>query len=792
MLRRADHLLSRPGLLLFIGVVLGLAAARLGLGWLSGFSLQLVGLVSLHRFFPSKGLRVVGIVLCVAGLALLEGRIFRATNDSQKVPAKISDAREQVAQVVGTLLRITPRKGSGPRVEIAASRVDNRFVSVGLVVILKRWPRRGMLPGDEISGRFALRPLRPRSLPGTWNRKRYYEERGITLEGRSLGGIRTRRAAAWRRWLPELSAELVRNLRKTQPPDWAMRDKWRLQHGAFLAAILLGDRQGLSADLTESFRRSGLYHLLAVSGLHLGLLSAAVFLFARLLLSYRGAAALTSLSVLFYLGLTSYRPSVARAGVMVLVYLLGIVLKRRPDPLNSVGIAAAGLLVWNPRLLGDIGFQMTVLATFSVLLYGKSMASQIRLPSALATSLGYSLAAQAGTFPVLLANFQRLSLFGALAYLAAAPLFVLSLALSLASASFSILLPSALAGVSHPLAKLACVAAAGLFEVSDFFAWLPGASIYLPHFSSVLVQLCLVLWLTFALPPTFLRATGQAILVCASGIVAITGLLAPASPATEIYFPDLGASTCALVRLPEGNDLLVYAPMGSPSEKGHAAEGLQAFLRDLGVDGLETVYLLRGGAEAALDLLSTLRPISVSMVKVARPVKVPLPSHLQEISLQGARLEWIQRLSDTRFGKRATDQPPLLGLRLGAFSVLLAGAIDPVSLLDSAELYGETIGSKLLQRSLSRSCGRSPPEFLKAVSPWLIIVSGSVQTASSGPCLEELRRLEELVGEDRVLRLWTGTVRISAGEDGVRGSRFSGGDWKELWSAQAGGGLQSP
>lgn len=139
------------------------------------------------------------------------------------------------------------------------------------------------------------------------------------------------------------------------------------QEGALLAAICLGDTGGLSDEVDEAFRASGLTHLLVVSGLHLTAVSGSVLGCLLLCRCRRWLAVLLTMAVtvcfMLFIGLT---PSVVRAGVMCLVMLAGLLLRRPADPLNSMGLALMLLLAYNPYMVTDAGLLLSFAATGGV------------------------------------------------------------------------------------------------------------------------------------------------------------------------------------------------------------------------------------------------------------------------------------------------------------------------------------------------------------------------------------------------------------------------------------------
>jgi ComEC/Rec2-related protein len=201
------------------------------------------------------------------------------------------------------------------------------------------------------------------------------------------------------------------------------------QTGGLLQALLLGSREGINPELEGLFRRSGTLHLLALSGLHVGIL----YLLAAALLSFLRDRRLrllgAALLLLLYLFLIGWKPSLERAVIMLLAGASGFALDRDTQPLNLLALAAVLLLLLRPYYAGDLSFQLSFLALLGLLLVASPLQRLLRpyLPRFLALPLGASVGAQIATAPLLLARFGALYPGGVLASLVLIPLVTLLL-----------------------------------------------------------------------------------------------------------------------------------------------------------------------------------------------------------------------------------------------------------------------------------------------------------------------------------------------------------------------------
>ena len=134
------------------------------------------------------------------------------------------------------------------------------------------------------------------------------------------------------------------------------------------AAILLGNRRELPEELEDSFRKSGVVHLLAISGLHTGLLAGFVFLVCRMLLFKSGTTIRVVLFILFcFASLGGGTSSVTRASILIGIFLLSRMTKRSYFSLNALSLTAFVMLLWDPTALFQIGAQLSFLSVMGLM-----------------------------------------------------------------------------------------------------------------------------------------------------------------------------------------------------------------------------------------------------------------------------------------------------------------------------------------------------------------------------------------------------------------------------------------
>ena len=150
-------------------------------------------------------------------------------------------------------------------------------------------------------------------------------------------------------------------------------------HAQLVKGILLGKRSGIPSETLDTFQNSGTFHVLAVSGLHVGLVAACCYFgFSRFRFSQKIVYLLTIIAVLIYACLVGFRPSVFRAALMAILFLFARLIDRDADIFNLLAFAALVLLLLNPHQLWDVGFQLSFVAVASIVYFVPKMEKPLR------------------------------------------------------------------------------------------------------------------------------------------------------------------------------------------------------------------------------------------------------------------------------------------------------------------------------------------------------------------------------------------------------------------------------
>lgn len=288
--------------------------------------------------------------------------------------------------------------------------------------------------GDQVAFEFNLQPIDAGGNPGDFDFASFMRHQGI-VQSQYITDSKWRcighqpRSGFWK-WVTTRQSQLAHQI-----------DTCRLSlHSALLLkALMLGDRQGFPQELRQTFSAAGLSHILAVSGLHMGVVASLVYLLLFPLAwsewGRRLRPLLTLLALWLYACITGLSPSAVRACIMASFLLTAELLERRNSSLNALFAAAFFMLLYDTHLLFDVGFQMSFAAVAAILLFyrrlnigGKSPHVVVRWAS---SCIAVSLAAQIGALPIAIYYFHTIPLLFLIGNLVVLPLLPLIFGLAL-------------------------------------------------------------------------------------------------------------------------------------------------------------------------------------------------------------------------------------------------------------------------------------------------------------------------------------------------------------------------
>jgi len=514
-------------------------------------------------------------ILLALGASLIHFRLHPTTPPHHI--AKLPDRQKVV--LTGTIYRPAQRDAEKTVIYLMAEQIshgDTTAPATGRARITIRDPAVSLRYGYRV--RLDAKLYRPRNFrnPGAFDYEGYLRRKGILVTGYVRGD----------------QIEILS--RGEGNPLLRLCDRWREGIGAFLdvntappgrgllKALLIGERGEIPTEVREAFIAASAVHILAISGLHLGIIVTLIFfsiqgilrLSERALLRYdiRKIAALATFPpLLAYILITGFPISTIRAGIMVSCFLASILIDRYRNPLNTLAFAAFIILLASPTALWDPSFQLSFSSVLGIilltpplyrLLYPQDPLTLLtrrgggKFKRGIALSIIASFAAIVVTSPIVAFHFHRVSTMGLVSNAIIIPIVGLGvLPLGLLSLPLIPILPS----WGALLAQAAAALSQWGIRAMELIASLPFAARYLPGpttLEMILVYTFIgsLLWLK---RPQLKRAALALILVLALFDLSYWGLRGYAVNGLRATFLDVGQGDCTLVEFPRGKRMLI-------------------------------------------------------------------------------------------------------------------------------------------------------------------------------------------------------------------------------------------
>lgn len=485
-----------------------------------------------------------------------------------------------------------------------------------------RWPP-GSAPGRELVVVGRLGPPRPSR---HFDRLAHLRRRGIagelTLERVTATGRRRAGAAGM---MDRLRARAERAISAGQSPG----------HADLVRGLVLGQDEAIAPTVRDDFRRSGLAHLLAVSGHNVALLGALTLpLTSALGLGPRAGAAVLTALIGLYVPVAGAGPSLQRAAVMGAAALVALMAGRPSSRWYALGLAVVATLALDPRARGDPGWQLSFAAVAGILVLGPGLRSALgALPRPVADGAAITVAATVATAPLLAHHFGTVSVAGIAANLLALPVVAPIMWLGMVQAALGQAaiapLGHAVDGVTGVLGRLNAVPLAYLAALAGRFATAPGAAVAveLPGTAAVAGAYAGLGALALAM-----RAGGRGLepflaqfsagwrrqprrrriaAVAATLALLLAGgrwALAPPDPPKRltVSFLDVGQGDATLVQHPDGSAVLFDA--------GPREARVTTLLRSAGVRRLSAVVATHASADHHGGLADVLAAVPVDLL----------------------------------------------------------------------------------------------------------------------------------------------------------------------------------
>jgi len=659
-----------PLLIPALGWVTGLATARTDwlpwtvLAWLAGVSTLFLFISKTRKFTAAL---LIGIVWGAINL-VWDARLVAFDNNWLEGIRKIT-ASVVKTQHTQTYTRLTLQSKKGDSLlssersgELRSKRVSpgGKSETVPFLLHGQAWlyvyqhTASKIRPGDRIQARVHWHAPRNHNNPGGFDFEAYCFDHHIALIGSARGPVAVLASNA--SWL-EGVRQRIRGALNTLPDTQA----------GIIEALLLADRSHIPMRIQDAFAATGAMHLLAISGLHVGMAGAIGFALCWWLLtrreawivglSVRGISLIAGLAVaVAYASLAGWPLPAQRATMMLAAGVFAWWLKARATPLNTLLAALILILLLDAQAVGSVSLWLSFTATAAILFWAGRQPSHVggfHIGRAFAGMLWVTLIAGLATLPLIAYTFGRLPIYSLPANMVMVPLYSLFI-LPLALAGAGVAVP----GISGAAIWLFSVAGYGIEMGNRLLVWMlqwPGGHLWIPS---------VPWWLTGLYASGVMLAAvffwknrqwgGLALMlltVLAYGMVAVRER-APAQ--MQLIAWDVGQGAAASLVLPDGHVMVVDAP-GRRGSRFNGGTIVAAGLHARGMTHVDVLVVTHAQSDHMGGILRLMNQINaVGQLWLA---DVPDVKHhpgiqwlIRRVRVQGGIVRWLKQGDKITFG----------------------------------------------------------------------------------------------------------------------------------------------
>ncbi|WP_270179349.1 DNA internalization-related competence protein ComEC/Rec2 [Alkalihalobacillus sp. CinArs1] len=529
------------------------------------------------------------------------------------------------------------------------------------------------------------------------------------------------------------------------------------------ASLLIGERGLMDPDVEKAYRELGLSHVLAVSGLHVGIVCGLVFwVLIRIGFTRERVYELLFFLCPIYMVIAGAAPSVVRASIMMMFISMILRMKRSPNPLDAISSACVLLLIYDPFVVYHIGFQLSFLITFALIISSKSIFHRYQTPF---TQLFIvSLLAQVVSLPLILFHFYEISLLSLPLNILYVP--VISVVILPAVFGLAILRLFHLTSIFQ-----VCSAVLSFFVeiIHRVFVWLNQFNFSLIFGSPPMIVLILVFISTYLVLLIWEKKTVIKGMIAWVSVIFVIYMLPYMNPYGTVAFLDVGQGDCIIITLPFQRQTIVIDTGGTPvfgekerweqpqSQFDVGADIVVPYLKSKGIRSIDLLLLTHGDFDHVGGTIAILNEISVKHIMLDRSDEQTNTEKeiMQLANKKGSKmlkaseeLKWnsggaffsiVQALQV----KEENDGSIVLYAELGKYRWLFLGDIEEVGekeLLSS----NDNIKADILKVGHHGSDSSSSEELIRGVDPKIAVVSAGKDNRYGHPHPDVIARFKEL------------------------------------------------
>ena len=527
--------------------------------------------------------------------------------------------------------------------------------------------------------------------------------------------------------------------------------------------ILIGDNSRINEKIVEDFKNSNLSHMLAVSGAHINYVVLTVsILFTKKRAGIKAQRVVTIMMMLFFMELTQMTSSVVRAGISCIIYMLASLLYRKADVINAMAISTLLILLNNPFKLFDIGFQLSYAGTLGIILFCKliNIPLKNKLLKYLKDSIIISISANIFIIPIMMYQFNTISLTFILSNLLAGPLLGISIILEI----IVLLISFMSINIAAIPAKVLNILLILIINIANWFSNIEISKIYV-----ITPQIISIVAYYLICAAIILKKKNRKIIV----IIMLTVLIINSFPTPKklrINFIDVGQGDSTLIRT-ETNKVILIDSGGSTASSSFDVGNkvLLPYLLDRRIKKIDFIIVSHFDADHCqafetvidninvrkvvvckqsmitqeyLNIINKCKKKNIKIIVVERGDKLKIDKRTEfEILHPGERF-----LDDGKGGLNANAIVCKMNYKLNngkIFSILFTGDIEVEAEKELEQVYGKKLKADILKIAHHGSKTSSREEFIKLVSPKIALIGVGENNKFGHPADITLERLEK-------------------------------------------------
>lgn len=527
--------------------------------------------------------------------------------------------------------------------------------------------------------------------------------------------------------------------------------------------ILIGDNSRINEKIVEDFKNSNLSHMLAVSGAHINYVVLTVsILCTKKRAGIKAQRVVTIMMMLFFMELTQMTSSVVRAGISCIIYMLASLLYRKADVINAMAISTLLTLLNNPFKLFDIGFQLSYAGTLGIILFCKLINIPIKnkLLKYLKDSIIISISANIFIIPIMMYQFNTISLTFILSNLLAGPLLGISIILEI----IVLLISFMSINIAAIPAKVLNILLILIINIANWFSNIEISKIYV-----ITPQIISIVAYYLICAAIILKQKNRKIIVIIMLTVLIINLF-PTPKKLRINFIDVGQGDSTLIRT-ETNKVILIDSGGSTASSSFDVGNkvLLPYLLDRRIKKIDFIIVSHFDADHCqafetvidninvrkvvvckqsmitqeyLNIINKCKKKNIKIIVVERGDKLKIDKRTEfEILHPGERF-----LDDGKGGLNANAIVCKMNYKLNSgkiFSILFTGDIEVEAEKELEQVYGKKLKADILKIAHHGSKTSSREEFIKLVSPKIALIGVGENNKFGHPADITLERLEK-------------------------------------------------